>query len=202
RLAGLIGEPAVRCQAGGGGHRLLGRPMPAWQLGFPDDSRASVAEMQRPGRGLLVSTDRSRLVNRLAAGWVDRVDIVTGRWLAGDRTAGATGRAPVGADPSDSVLVRPDGYVAWAGSDTTALAESLRRWFGPPQPAVRPSRPYPAVGDGRRSKEEPDDPERNGFASDGCAPARRAGAGAAHQDRAGGGPALDGSAPVGGRGRC
>jgi bifunctional hydroxylase/dehydrase len=28
------------------------------------------------------------------------------------------------------MLVRPDGYIAWAGTDPDALHASLARWFG------------------------------------------------------------------------
>ncbi|MEO3800233.1 hypothetical protein [Nonomuraea sp. B1E8] len=30
----------------------------------------------------------------------------------------------------DAVLVRPDGYVAWAGTPGESLDEALRTWFG------------------------------------------------------------------------
>jgi bifunctional hydroxylase/dehydrase len=32
-----------------------------------------------------------------------------------------------------AVLVRPDGYVAWAGPDEDALSAALHRWFGTPR---------------------------------------------------------------------
>jgi hypothetical protein len=63
------------------------------------------------GRGLLLDQ-----TGKLSAdGWTDRVDVV--------------------ADVSEeldvpAVLLRPDGHVAWAGDDQTAMAEVLRRWFG------------------------------------------------------------------------
>lgn len=135
RLAGLITEPDVRYDLGAvGRHPLLGSPMPGWQLGFSDDSRVRATDLLRPGRGVLISTDRSRQVNRLAASWVDRIDIVTGRWLS--RTRPATG----------SVLIRPDGYVAWVSPGGGELGGALRRWFGPPQPVplARPARPLAA----------------------------------------------------------
>ncbi|MET8862413.1 hypothetical protein ABZW11_05600 [Nonomuraea sp. NPDC004580] len=33
-------------------------------------------------------------------------------------------------DGPDSVLVRPDGYVAWAGVPDGTLEEALETWFG------------------------------------------------------------------------
>jgi hypothetical protein len=50
-----------------------------------------------------------------ATGWTDRIDVVT--------TTADLGAA--------AVLVRPDGYVAWAGD--TGLTEALRTWFGDPR---------------------------------------------------------------------
>jgi hypothetical protein len=35
-----------------------------------------------------------------------------------------------GAAATESVLIRPDGYVAWAAPGGGYLAEALRRWFG------------------------------------------------------------------------
>lgn len=36
----------------------------------------------------------------------------------------------------DAVLIRPDGYVAWAGAGTQqGLVDALTTWFGPPATA-------------------------------------------------------------------
>ncbi|WP_373862244.1 MULTISPECIES: aromatic-ring hydroxylase C-terminal domain-containing protein [Nocardia] len=58
-----------------------------------------------------------------AAPWQDRIRIVTAKPLdASD--------APGSRDAS-GVLVRPDGYVAWAATDgTEGLTTALTRWFG------------------------------------------------------------------------
>ncbi|MFI9589759.1 hypothetical protein [Nonomuraea sp. NPDC052265] len=32
--------------------------------------------------------------------------------------------------PAEAVLVRPDGYVAWAGTPDATLTEALETWFG------------------------------------------------------------------------
>ncbi|MEU5871314.1 FAD-dependent monooxygenase [Glycomyces sp. NPDC047369] len=65
------------------------------------------------GRGLVV--DRSGGLG--VGGWSDRVDLV----------------ADPGVGLNDSaVLLRPDGYVAWAGSGQAGLESALARWFGGP----------------------------------------------------------------------
>ncbi|MBB1154707.1 FAD-dependent monooxygenase [Amycolatopsis dendrobii] len=61
----------------------------------------------RAGRGVLM--DPGRRFGDLAARWADRVD-----------------RVETGAE---AMLVRPDGYVAWAG-DPDGLEPAIRRWFG------------------------------------------------------------------------
>lgn len=79
-----------------------------------------LAELTPPGRPLLVDfTDSSHLAD-LTGPWRDRVDLVTAR-------------AP--APPADALLIRPDGYVAWAlGPDgDDHLLEALETWFGDPR---------------------------------------------------------------------
>jgi len=59
---------------------------------------------------------RAVLVGAGCPGWEDRVDA-----------------AP--ADTNEAMLVRPDGYVAWAGSPAGGgLHLALKRWFGQPGP--------------------------------------------------------------------
>ncbi|WP_206790608.1 FAD-dependent monooxygenase [Amycolatopsis sp. MtRt-6] len=65
------------------------------------------------GRGLLL--DRT---GRLTAeGWAGRVDHLTD---------------PAAALDVPAILLRPDGYVAWAGDDQRDLDDHLTRWFGSP----------------------------------------------------------------------
>lgn len=33
--------------------------------------------------------------------------------------------------PAPALLIRPDGYVAWAGADPDSLKTALTRWFSP-----------------------------------------------------------------------
>ncbi len=90
----------------GDGPELLGRHLR--DIGL---KRGRLYELMPGGRGLLLDQ-----TGRLSvAGWADRVDYV--------------------ADVSEeldvpAVLLRPDGYVAWAGQDQQDLVRQLPRWFG------------------------------------------------------------------------
>ncbi len=59
-----------------------------------------------------------------------------GNWRPGARL-GVTAHAPA-ARPADALLVRPDGYVAWASgaNGTDNLVDALTTWFGDPSPGV------------------------------------------------------------------
>ncbi|MFF0725443.1 FAD-dependent monooxygenase [Streptomyces sp. NPDC004134] len=121
-LAGMVSGLEVNYDVGATGHPLLGvRLRPDLKLERADGSRTTAVELLHPGRGVLVDTGPSGRHAAAAAGWGDRVDVVRGSWQPG---AWAESRQ------LGSVLVRPDGYVAWAEPDGGDLAESLRRWFG------------------------------------------------------------------------
>jgi hypothetical protein len=118
-LAGMLSGLGIRYDMGPGDHRLLGLRMPPdGELTLPDGRRTRIADLLHSGRGVLITTSDSGEAEQLAEGWADRIDI-TGTWRPGP-------------DPAlDAVLVRPDGYVAWAspGSDGD-LTDALGRWFG------------------------------------------------------------------------
>jgi 2-polyprenyl-6-methoxyphenol hydroxylase-like FAD-dependent oxidoreductase len=126
-LAGMVSGLGVRYDMGPGEHPLLGLRMPPdRELEPADGGRARVAELLRRGRGVFISagggSGEMDETEKLAAGWSDRVDLVTGRWVpAGGRPAATV----------DSALVRPDGYVAWAAPGGGDLSDALSRWFGP-----------------------------------------------------------------------
>ncbi|MFF2519210.1 FAD-dependent monooxygenase [Streptomyces sp. NPDC058086] len=113
-------------------HPLLGRRLPdVWLESAERGARRRTTELLRTGRGLLLSLDGdgAPALRAKAASWSDRVVFVA------DRPA-ADGPLPAG----QALLVRPDGYVAWAGSDSgpagpVGLAQALTRWFGAPAAA-------------------------------------------------------------------
>ena len=81
-------------------------------------------DLLKPARGVLFVTPAaadSDALRATAARWGDRVDTVTGDWAEGE---GAVSDAP------HALLVRPDGYIAWAAPDEAGPHEALERWFG------------------------------------------------------------------------
>jgi len=109
---------------GAEGHPLLGlRLAPHRAVERADGSRTKVAELLHRGRGVLIVTDGDGGPAELAARWADRVDVITGAWA--DQEAGHH-------DAPRSVLVRPDGHIAWAAPAGGDLEAALTRWFGTP----------------------------------------------------------------------
>ncbi|MDR6972923.1 FAD-dependent monooxygenase [Leifsonia shinshuensis] len=105
-LGAKVAGIAVRYDLGDG-PELVGRRLRDIPL-----SSGRLYDHLHDGRGLLL--DRTGGLS--AAGWTGRVDHLP--------DAGADLDAP-------AVLLRPDGHVAWAGSEQTELDERLARWFGP-----------------------------------------------------------------------
>ncbi|MEV5750998.1 hypothetical protein AB0L00_24510 [Actinoallomurus sp. NPDC052308] len=98
-------------------HPLAGRYCPDLALTV-SGTATSVARLARSGRALLLDLDDRPGVRDAVRPWAGRVEAVTAR----------TDDAPAAA-----VLVRPDGYVAWAGEDVGGLREACTRWFGAPR---------------------------------------------------------------------
>jgi len=120
-VAGLMAgsDVAYRMHAGTA-HAVTGRFAP--ELDLRNGSRTTrLAELLRTGRPLLVDLTGSGHLTDLIAAWRDRVDLIS-----------AHARTP----PAAALLIRPDGYVAWAlGPDgTDGLLDALTTWFGAPNP--------------------------------------------------------------------
>ncbi|MFG1804314.1 FAD-dependent monooxygenase [Micromonospora carbonacea] len=75
-----------------------------------------LAELTHAARPLLL--DSTGAYAETAAGWRDRVDVVTG---------------PLEGTTATALLVRPDCFVAWSAGDADTLRASLVRHFGPPR---------------------------------------------------------------------
>ncbi|WP_428950774.1 FAD-dependent monooxygenase [Streptomyces sp. cg35] len=101
-----------------GGHPLTGARMPDVSL-KTSDGDVRMYQLLHRARGVLLDLTEDASLRTRAAGWADRVDVVPAR--------------PAGTDLDGvhSVLVRPDGHVAWASPTDSALPDALSRWFGP-----------------------------------------------------------------------
>ena len=119
-IANVLAGSDVRYDVGDD-HRLSGRFMP--DLVLDDDRR--VAELMRSGRPLLLDLSGGTVADA-TEGWRDRVDVV----VATKHQA-----------PAAALLIRPDGYIAWAAdvfgeADRDRLHAALHRWCGRPDPVA------------------------------------------------------------------
>jgi bifunctional hydroxylase/dehydrase len=122
-LAAMVSGLEIRYDVGTGSHPLLGMRMPP--LALTRKGRAtSTAQLLHPARGLLLDLADNAELRRRSAGWTDRIDLVTA--VPADPAPGS----PLAG--TTALLVRPDGYVAWAAPGSHHdLPMALERWFGP-----------------------------------------------------------------------
>lgn len=105
----------------GGGHPLIGRSAPDFEL----ETGTRLGNFLLDGRGLLLDFTANKSLAELCCGRQDRLQYVATH---------ATDKKGIAA-----LLVRPDGFVAWAADastdtnlDITGAEESTQRWFGAP----------------------------------------------------------------------
>jgi 2-polyprenyl-6-methoxyphenol hydroxylase-like FAD-dependent oxidoreductase len=113
-FAGRVWGVATRYDLGGD-HPLVGHSVPNFE--FEDGT--TIGELMRDGQGMLLDFNRSASLETLASAYGDRIKCVSGR--AKEQLGLRT------------VLIRPDGFIAWA-SDDEPDEQSIRRavalWFG------------------------------------------------------------------------
>ncbi|MEU4245612.1 FAD-dependent monooxygenase [Actinoplanes sp. NPDC026619] len=104
-------------------HPLTGRFAPDLTL-LGDDGPVRLAATLHPGRPVLLRLTEGAVPAEAAAGWSDRIDV---------HRLDCPDRPDLGA-----LLLRPDGYVAWACSagepagSGEGLVAAMRQWFGEP----------------------------------------------------------------------
>ena len=100
-----------------GEHDLVGAPAPDVELA----DGTHVGDHCADGRALLVDLADNATVRDAVDGWAGRVRVVSIK--------------PAQQVAWSALLIRPDGYVAWAADenpDMSALSVALRQWFGEP----------------------------------------------------------------------
>jgi 2-polyprenyl-6-methoxyphenol hydroxylase-like FAD-dependent oxidoreductase len=119
RIGDLLSGADNHYPSGEDAHPLVGHWVPDFSVANAAGTQR-IAELARDGRPLLVDLTET---GDIAAAFNDVRDQLTV----------AAGR-PVGEIAATAVLVRPDGYVAWASSqprpDPAGLRDELTHWFG------------------------------------------------------------------------
>ncbi len=108
----------------GEGHPLLGRRMPDLDL-VTENGPQRVFALLHEARPVLLNLGAPSSFD--ITPWADRIRLIQAKY------SGAWKLPVLGAvTPPTSVLIRPDGYVAWVENGTQlGLSEALTAWFGP-----------------------------------------------------------------------
>jgi hypothetical protein len=96
-------------------HPLLGRPVPQVELKAADGTTTGTSQILSDGHGVLLDLSDGAADLTGLAKYADRVDVLAVEPSALD---------------AELVLLRPDGFVAWAGAaDADGLDTALATWF-------------------------------------------------------------------------
>jgi len=101
----------------GGGHPIVGRSVPDFELA----DGTTIGQCFRAGKGLFLDFNAAAPLEALAGRWGNRITYIAGH--AKDRLG------------LSALLMRPDGFVAWASEgvpDLGEAAQALSRWYGEP----------------------------------------------------------------------
>jgi 2-polyprenyl-6-methoxyphenol hydroxylase-like FAD-dependent oxidoreductase len=122
RLSDLLSGAENRYAVGGDVAPLVGRWVPEFAVASASGTQR-VAELARDGGPLLVDLTEGGAVAASVTDIADQLTVTAGR--------------PVGEVPATALLVRPDGYLAWASSQAEPDPDKLRElrrvlthWFG------------------------------------------------------------------------
>jgi hypothetical protein len=119
RISDLLSGNDNHYAVSGDAHPLAGRWVPDFAVANGGPTRR-VAELARSGRPVLIDLTEGAVVVDATSFAAERITVAAGR--------------PVGDVPATALLVRPDGYVAWASSEPEPGPEEIRRvmqgWFG------------------------------------------------------------------------
>src|ERR1700744_54728 len=119
RLSDLLSGNDNRYDVGADAHPLAGRWVPDFAVRNGVSTRR-VAELARSGRPVLIDLTEDAFVATVTSDAAERITVAVG--------------SPVGDVSATALLVRPDGYVAWASSapkpEVAELRRVLRDWFG------------------------------------------------------------------------
>jgi 2-polyprenyl-6-methoxyphenol hydroxylase-like FAD-dependent oxidoreductase len=124
RLVGIVSGLDIHYDLGEG-HPLLGRRMPDLDL-VTADGPLRVFELLHEATPVLLNLGEAGGFD--IAPWSDRVQLIDAEYV------GPWELPVLGAvSAPTAVLIRPDGYVAWAGAPTDpCLPDALTHWFGAP----------------------------------------------------------------------
>jgi 2-polyprenyl-6-methoxyphenol hydroxylase-like FAD-dependent oxidoreductase len=122
RISDLLSGADNHYTFGADTHPLVGRWVPDFGVASTGGTQR-IAELARDGRPVLVDLTENGAVAAAVTDIADQLTLAAGR--------------PVGEIAATAVLVRPDGYVAWASSQARSDADELRKlrgvlrhWFG------------------------------------------------------------------------
>ncbi|HET9503180.1 MAG TPA: FAD-dependent oxidoreductase [Hymenobacter sp.] len=114
-FAGRVGG-ITTCYDLGGAHPLVGHSVPNFEL----EAGPTIGELLRDGQGVLLDFEGNSILEEVAHEFGDQLNYVAGQ---AKEQAGLR-----------AVLIRPDGFVAWATAHDAPAVEELRQaaaqWFG------------------------------------------------------------------------